>query len=282
MATSCLVVDRPIPTERRFGLPGRACLREARGSTGRLANRINQLEGELAYRDLLLEEIIHRTKNTLQLAVAVLGEEADSARDPWSRRIVRNVQKQVVTLCRSHDRFFGPSGATGRSLSLRVSDLCSSIRDSFGARAGNVTLTVNVAEIPLNRHQELCLSLILQELLVNAFKHAFPCGRPGAVMVDLRAHDPSVGRLVVRDDGVGRARPSESSTGLTLVYGLTAALRGFLALKSDHGTNAELSFQLSEFSESPPPRPASSAKSAAPRRSCGHRSSSNAHVESGV
>jgi two-component sensor histidine kinase len=216
------------------------------GTRRQLSRRIEKLESELVFRDILLEEVIHRTKNILQLAVAVLGEEADCARDALSRRIVRNVQKQLVALCQSQNRLFGPNVA-GRSLHVRIAELCLSVVGSFPSRFSQVAIATDVTEIPLSRHQEVCVSLILQELLTNALKHAFPGGLEGMITVSLRAKASDC-HLTVRDNGVGRFEKAARSTGLTLVHDLARALGGYFAVEAEHGTIAEVIFPLRECS----------------------------------
>jgi two-component sensor histidine kinase len=215
---------------------------QSAGSPRHVTHRIEQQESAVVCRDLLLEEIIHRTKNTLQLAIALLEEEADSTNDTWSRCILRDVQKQVLTLCRAHDRFYRGMGTGGRSLGLRIMEICSSIRDSFGKRANQIAFEFNVAEIPLYRHQEICLSLILQELITNAFKHAFPGGTQGTIKIDLDVDDLSICRLYIRDDGIGGTLSSPASTGLILIEAFTSILQGKLSVTSDNGTTVEVSF----------------------------------------
>jgi len=174
-----------------------------------VARQIQSLEAEIAYRQLLLEEVIHRTKNMLQLAVAALDEHIDSA-----------------------------------SLEFRLSEVCSSICASFGERQGRIALSLAVADIQLERHQELSVSLILQELLMNALKHAFPGDRPGTIMVDLDADADGICHLVVRDNGVGRALTEAASTGLTHVNAFAAGLGGSVDIASHCGTTVSVSFPL--------------------------------------
>jgi two-component sensor histidine kinase len=214
------------------------------GTRRQLSRRIGKLESEVVFRDILLEEVIHRTKNILQLAVSVLGEEADCARDAQSRHIVRNVQKQLVALCQSQSRLFGPNIA-GRSLSVRIGEICLSVVGSFSSRVGQIAIAADVAEIPLDRHQEVCISLILQELLTNALKHAFPGGLQGMITVSMRA-EASDGHLTVHDNGVGRFEKAAPSTGLTLVNDLAAALGGYFVVTAEHGMIAEVIFPLRE------------------------------------
>jgi two-component sensor histidine kinase len=207
-----------------------------------VAHRIQGLEAEIAYRQLLLEEVIHRTKNMLQLAVATLDEHIDATSDAWIRQDLRGVQRQLRALSRSHRQFYGPTNAG--SLDFRLSEVCSSIFASFGERRGRIALSIAVADIELARHQEISVSLMLQELLINALKHAFPGGRRGTILIDLDADAEGICHLVVRDDGVGRSLSNVTSTGLTHVKAFAAGLQGALEIISHRGTTARVSFPL--------------------------------------
>jgi two-component sensor histidine kinase len=205
-------------------------------------HRIQTLEAEVASRQLLLEEVIHRTKNMLQLAVATLDEYIDGTSDAWVRQDLRGVQRQLRALSRSHRQFYGPTNA--ESLDLRLSEVCSSIFASFGERRGRIALSIAVGDIHLERHQEISVSLMLQELLINALKHAFPHGRRGTIMVDLDADAEGTCHLVVKDDGVGSPLSNAVSTGLTHVKAFAAGLQGTLEVTSHCGTAARVSFPL--------------------------------------
>ncbi|SEF10340.1 Two-component sensor histidine kinase, contains HisKA and HATPase domains [Rhizobiales bacterium GAS191] len=214
-------------------------------SNHRLTRRIEMLEAEIAYRQLLLEEVIHRTKNALQLAVVTLGEHIDEAGDAWTRHDLRSVQKQMRALSRTHNRFYGPVNGDGQSLNLRLSEICLSIFDSFGERSGRIALSLAIAEIRLQRHQEISVSVILQELLTNALKHAFPDRREGTITINFDVDDDSICHLVVQDDGVGRHLSNQASTGLALVKSFASGLQGCcLEVFAHHGTTMRVSFPL--------------------------------------
>ena len=205
---------------------------------------IARLEGEIAFRELLIEEVIHRTKNELQLAVAIMGEEMETAHDPWLRFKLRSVQKQFAALSGAHHICFGSFGSSPFGLPSSLSGLCSSIHSSFGERGGRIKLSLAVAEIPLRRHQDLCVRLVVQELLSNAFKHAFPCGRAGTIDVRLSVENGTDCSLIVRDDGVGTHPHSSRSTGLTLVEAFAYRLGGGVTINGDHGTAVKMTFPI--------------------------------------
>jgi two-component sensor histidine kinase len=238
-------------TRQWLGIGGGTFAPHPRGADGKwpgpshgVARRIEKLEAEVAYRQLLLEEVIHRTKNTLQLAVIILDEQIDAAGDAWISDNLKSLQKQLRTLSRTHNRYYGPIHSESRSLNLHLSEICSSVFNSFGERSGRIALSISVAEIQLRRHQEISLSLILDELLTNVLKHAFPCDRRGTVAVSFDVDDHSICHLAVRDNGVGRHLTYRGSTGLALVQGFALGLRGCLEITSHRGTTARVSFPL--------------------------------------
>ena len=211
-----------------------------------IARRIERLEAEIAYRQLLLEEVIHRTKNTLQLAVAVFDEHLDAAGNAFLQRDLRNVQRQLRTLSRAHQWFYAPRAADNRSLNSHLSEICHTVFDSFGDRSGRIRISIAVAEVQLKHHQEISLSVILQELLTNALKHAFPCRRRGSVSINFSIDGDSICRLTVQDDGVGRSFRPQASSGLVLVEAFVSGLKGRLEIALDYGTTVSVSFPLTE------------------------------------
>jgi two-component sensor histidine kinase len=208
--------------------------------------RLERLEAGIAFRQLLLEEIIHRTNNTLRIAIATLEEQISAVENAQTRRRFRSVQQELRTLWRVHNRYYGPTHSDIQSLSLRLSEICSSTFHSFGDQRSRIALSISAADVLLQRHQEISLSLILQELLMNTLSHAFPCERRRAVMVDFRVDDRSICHLTVRDNGVQRCLSGQNSTSLALVRGFAAGLQGWLVLRSSFGvTTARVSFPLS-------------------------------------
>jgi two-component sensor histidine kinase len=204
---------------------------------------IERLEREISYRDLLLEEVIHRTKNQLQATIFAIDDEAEAANNPETGRPLRRIKGQLIDLAQSHSETFGTPDEAHTSLADRLMRLCASVQDSYGVRARRIRILFAMGDMSLPRHQEIGLTLVLRELVSNACKHAFPVSRRGTVIVELGLDGGSC-RLRVYDDGIGYEPGVIRTTGLRLVAAFARGLRGRFDLRSDCGTVAELSFPL--------------------------------------
>ena len=228
--------------------PGRARTTARRlVSVRQLRNTIEQLESEIAYRDLLIDEIDHRTKNTLQLAVLLLDEHADRAISDGFRQAIQGIQKQVAGLWHSHARLFRPIDNVELGIVVRIGEICTSARESFGRTCGEIAFSLDIADVRLERHQALSVMLIVNELVTNALKHAFPKGHGGTLSVALRIDKCAICHLVVADDGVGSEEPLRASTGLSLVASFAAGLRGAMRVQAQKGIAVTVSFPVSEI-----------------------------------
>jgi two-component sensor histidine kinase len=218
---------------RNLPLPGSA-----------VACRVKRLEAQIAYRQLLLEDVIHRTKNALQKAVAIIDDQMDATLNFDTRKTLRAARKELRGLRRKHDSYYSPQYMTMSTLTSRLSEICWSIADLYGDRSRGITLSLAIADVDLNRHQEVSLSLIVDELLTNIFKHAFPNRRLGTIAVSFDVDDCSMCHLVVRDDGVGDYFVTRASTGLAAVRGFASGLQGGFEVTRHNGTTARVSFPL--------------------------------------
>ena len=214
---------------------------EGQHESDRLAGRFKRLERRTLYQQLLLEEVIHRTNNTLQQAISAVDAQIAAANDAWKVHDLRALRAQLRKLRGTYHQLYGPGDCVCSSLKTRLSEICSSIFESFGRRGALVPLSLNVADIELQRHQEICVCLITQELVTNALKHGFPRGRSGIVSVELDLDPDSVCHLIVTDNGIGRCA-SHFGVGLDLVRGFASVLEGQLELHFDQGVTAKVSF----------------------------------------
>jgi two-component sensor histidine kinase len=177
-------------------------------------------------KDLMLQELAHRTKNNLQMIASVLALQARAQNEPALRDGFDAAVARVQVIANAHDRL-QPGGGPGE-INLRdyLDDLCRSLGDSLrGLRP--VAVRVDAEPITAGTDKAVPLGLIVNELVTNAFKYAFPDGAEGLVQVILRRVGNGTVELTVRDNGIGCDSPREG-LGSRLVRLLIQQLGGTL------------------------------------------------------
>ena len=210
---------------------------------GSLSDELNRRDRQILYQQLMLDEVIHRTSNTLQRVISAVDAQIAAVSDVWKAHDLRTLKTQLRKLAGVHHQLYGPGDCLGLSLKARLTGICASIFESFGRSSALVALSLNVADIELPRHQEICLCLMSQELVTHALKHGFPRDRSGLVSIELCVDPDSICHLIVTDNGVGRCA-SHFGVGLDLVRGFASVLEGQLELHFDQGVTAKVSFPI--------------------------------------
>ena len=210
----------------------------------------DQLRESLAEKELLLREIHHRVKNNLQVVSSLVNLQADALADPALRGVFREVQSRVQSMALIHEKLYESGGLARLNFADYAASLTQSIWSAHGAGGLGMRLRLDVEPVALSVATAVPCGLILNELVSNALKHAFPSGG-GTVTVGL-AHETGTGRLCLRvcDDGIGlpagldwrRAR----TLGLRLVQMLARQLDGSVDTGPGPGTEFRISFDAKE------------------------------------
>jgi two-component sensor histidine kinase len=151
-------------------------------------------------KDLLLQELGHRIKNNLAMAISMLALQAQSKTNPDVRAALEKAVLRIQAIARAQD-FFNPGSHNGRvAMQPYLQNICEHLTESL-REVRAIAVKVDADEIDLPAERAIPLGLIVNELLTNALKHAFPNDRPGTVEVRFRYG--SQWELIVEDDGVG-------------------------------------------------------------------------------
>lgn len=181
---------------------------------------------------ILLQDMVHRVANNFAVVAALIQSKASTVSEPKAKLVLTDAVEQVVTMARLHRNLHSNNGATTLDSERFLYELTSDLKCSMGK--GRPVLIESVAvSCSLSVGQSVPLGLIVNELVTNALKHAFPEGRSGTIRVILEqeAHDRLV--LTVEDDGVGlRSRDQTKGTGQGLVVLLAGQLGGRFESKS--------------------------------------------------
>ncbi|THD58895.1 sensor histidine kinase [Phenylobacterium sp.] len=157
------------------------------------------LETALAQKSALLHEIDHRVKNNLQLIASLILLQSRRTADPAARAALKTVLERVAAVATVHRRLF-----QNDPLSFDVADFIRDLTGDLAASAGrdDLEIALDLDHIAIPAASAAAFALVVNELLGNAVKHAFPPGRRGRVSVRLSNGD-GLCRLTIADDGVG-------------------------------------------------------------------------------
>jgi len=196
----------------------------------------------LAEKDVLLREIHHRVKNNLQVISSLLALKARRTRDPVAHDALRESQARVRAIAILHERLFRNDDLARVDMGEYARSVAGEVLRSFGAR-DRLDCRVSGPEMELSLDIAVPCGLILNELVTNAVKHAFPDERSGHITVTLAAEEEAVA-LTVADDGVGDTGPLDKpgSLGVTLVRTLASQLDGEATFTVGEGTTCRVRF----------------------------------------
>jgi PAS domain S-box-containing protein len=190
-----------------------------------------QVRGSLEEKEVMLKEIHHRVKNNLQVISSLLSLQSEFFPDDNVRKVLRDSQNRVRSMAIIHQRLYQSSNLAEINFAGYIEELLSQLSRSYGAAGKNLSLTSTAEEIFLGVDKAIPCGIIINELVSNALKYAFPEGSGGTITVEFSQHDQEI-RLAVVDDGVGMPGSldfqSTESLGLRLVNLLVEQVAGQL------------------------------------------------------
>ncbi|HTO94653.1 MAG TPA: histidine kinase dimerization/phosphoacceptor domain -containing protein [Bacteroidota bacterium] len=219
----------------------------------------DQLRSSLDEKEVLLKEIHHRVKNNLQVISSLLSLQSTYVRDTADAEIFRESQNRIRSMALIHEKLYQSGSVSRVDFPMYARSLATTLFRSYRSAESNVRLEVDFGDVALGIDAAVPCGLIINELISNALKHAFPAGRGGTITLALRERDGKM-RLSVRDDGIGFPdrldvrRPA--SLGLQLVNTLVAQIGGVLEVDRSAGTEFRIAFNSVIASEARPLRPA--------------------------
>ncbi len=204
-----------------------------------------QLKASLSEKEVLLREIHHRVKNNLQITSSLLKLQSACLQDPQVKEMFSECQHRIRSMALVHEKLYQSSNLSRIDFFDYVESLAALLIRSFGIDSGLIGLRVEGDHILLNIETAVPCGLIVNELLSNCLKHAFPGGRQGEIVVRLGAGEHHHFTLSVRDDGVGLPESftldQTKTLGLQLVRTLAGQLRAQIELVREGGTELRIS-----------------------------------------
>ena len=202
----------------------------------------------LREKEVLLKEIHHRVKNNLQVVASLLGLQSRSASDEQMRRMLLESQNRVHTMALLHECLYQSQNLSRIDFPDYIRQLVSHLYRSYEMQTGQVRLETKLEQLYLDLDAAVACGLIINELVSNSLKHAFPDGRQGVIRIELTADANGMARLIVADNGAGLIGDFDlanaKTLGLRLVRTLAEQLGGAIELRTNGGVEAQLTFPV--------------------------------------
>ncbi|MBT4286517.1 MAG: hypothetical protein HOD92_04210 [Deltaproteobacteria bacterium] len=206
------------------------------------------LKASLEEKETLLHETHHRVKNNMQVINSLLQLQSNAIEDNTIKEILKDSRSRVYAMAAVHETLHGSEKLSEIDLKNYLSKITTSIFQSYSADHSKVKLNSNVENSPINLNQAYPLGLIINELISNALKYAFPDNREGEIKVSVKKQDKELD-LTIIDNGVGMPEDVDwkntNTLGLKLVSTLVEnQLDGSIDMESKNGTKFAIKFNI--------------------------------------
>jgi len=222
-------------------------LYSAKDPTAALTEQNRELTEGIADRDLLMQELHHRTGNNLALIVALIRMSKSQAQADETRQVLGELETRVGSLSKAHELMQRSTGSTDLDLADMLNEVTKNAERAFTGNSQNIGITLNCPPLPLDNKLAVDIGLIVGELITNAYKHAFTGRDKGLITIEVTQPDNDGLTLRVFDDGVGlpkdAPRPERSdSLGWRMIRTLTFQHEATLSVKGCDGLCVEIRF----------------------------------------
>jgi len=207
-----------------------------------------QIKASLKEKEVLLQEVHHRVKNNMQLISSLFSLQSRHIKDKQAFEIFKSSQNRVRSMAIIHERFYQSKDFARVDFAEYVQSLTSHLLSSYGINPDVIKLNINIKDAFLDLNTAIPCGLIINELLSNSLKHAFPDDKKGEINIAMRSLKGNEIELIVTDNGVGLPKGIDfigtKTLGLHLVRILAKdQLHGDIKLDRAKGTSFSIRFR---------------------------------------
>lgn len=202
--------------------------------------------------ELMVREVHHRVSNSLQMVLSFVAMQAGRSSDPLVREALEGIQNRIRAISKVHQRLYIRSDLAAIDLHDYLANFADDLRTSLPDLSGRVALKVDAEAISVPTDMAISLGVVVNELVSNAAKYAFPEGRCGTISIRLARLDEKSFELAIIDDGVGMASdqsPEGTGLGTRIIAAMARGLGTNVGTESDSsGTNTRIVVRSDELS----------------------------------
>jgi PAS domain S-box-containing protein len=209
-----------------------------------------KISQSLVEKEALLKEIHHRVKNNMQVISSLLSLQSGYITDPQALGIFEECKQRVQTMALIHEKLYRTQNLSKIDFAEYINDLATSIFATYSVNTEAVILKIDADHAFLKIHSAIPCSLIINELVTNSIKYAFPNGEKGEIRIGFHIESNDRHILTVGDNGVGLPAnfdiENAETLGLRLVNILVNQLEGDLEMSNKNGTEFKIGFQRTD------------------------------------
>ncbi len=214
----------------RYMLRASQVLEELWESQARLVNSVRE-------KDILLKEVHHRVKNNIQIISSLLNLQARYIKDREALEIIRDSRNRIESMALIHEKLYRSKDLANIDIRSYIKELTSYLFHSYSKSGSQIDLIIKIGSVDLGMDTAIPLSLMINELVVNSLRHAFPGGHKGEIVIELDKIGDRKLKLIFADNGVGFPPnvtfPHSHSLGLQLIQSLAEQLIGNIELTTN-------------------------------------------------
>jgi PAS domain S-box-containing protein len=213
-----------------------------------IKNTEEKYKSSLHEKELILRELHHRVKNNMQIISSLLSLQAKSLKDERDLEIFKSSQSRVKSMALIHEKLYDSPDFSHINLADYIQSLVEELYDTYNIRADKIHLKINIHDIKLNMETSIPLGLLINEIVSNSLKYAFPENEnfenPKLVIELKKEKNDYI--LMIMDNGIGihdkLDLEKSESLGMQLINSLTEQVDGKLKLDTSHGTKFTIKF----------------------------------------
>ena len=208
----------------------------------------DQIKASLREKEILLQEIHHRVKNNMQIISSLLKLQSKYIKEKKYRVLFEESQNMIRSMSLIHEKLYNSRDISRIDFKDYINDLVNNLFRSYDVNGSVIRSRINIDDVSPGMDMAIPCGLIINELVTNSLKYAFPDGRKGEINIAFRQNHSNIYELFVGDNGVGISRDLDinntNSLGLRLVTMLVNdQLEGEIDLKRENGTNFSIKFK---------------------------------------
>ncbi len=213
----------------------------------------DEIKTSLKEKEVMLREIHHRVKNNMQIMTSLLRLQLGQVKDETIKEMFRESQNRIRSMTLIHERLYQSNDLARVNFAQYIQGLAIHLFHSYRVNPSIIKLNTEVESTFLDINKAIPCGLIINELVSNTLKHAFPKGSGGEITIRLQRSNKGNIIMIVSDNGIGFPKDLDfynpKTLGLQLVNDLTMQIDGSIEMVANEGTTIKVEFKAEEKAE---------------------------------